>query len=101
SIRLLHQFIEVERAAVFRPHFAKLDHIPSVHPIHLITFLPDSYRFARDQAMDDFFVFGPRPASHSAATPINGTPNVVICIGALLKVEKSAGVSGTNRPDAF
>ena len=43
---------------------------------------------ARDHAMDNFFVFRSWPTSHSAATPINSMPDVVIGVGAFLEVEK-------------
>ena len=43
---------------------------------------------ACDDAMDHPFVFGRWPASHTASTPINSVPDVVINVGALLEVEK-------------
>src|SRR5438552_45183 len=83
-----HKLIEIKRATTFGSHFSKFDLIPAVHPIYLIAFLSDTHRFARDHAMDDFFVFGSWPASHSAPTPINSMPDVVVSVGALLEVEK-------------
>ena len=83
-----HELIEIKRAATFGSHFSKFDLVPAVHPIYLIAFLSNTHRFARDHAMNDLFVFGPWPASHSAATPINSMPDVVISVGALLEVEK-------------
>ena len=83
-----HKLIEIKRAATFGSHFSKFDLIPAVHPIYLIAFLSNTHRFARDHAMNDFFVFGSWPASHSAATPINSMPDVVISVGPLLEVEK-------------
>src|SRR5947207_15648575 len=66
-----HKLIEIKRATTFGSHFSKFDLVPAVHPIYLIAFLSNPHRFARDHAMDDFFVFRSRPTSHSAATPIN------------------------------
>ena len=83
-----HKLIEIKRAATFGSHFSKFDLIPAVHPIYPIAFLSNTHRFVRDNAMNDFFVFGSWPASHSAATPINSMPDVVISVGALLEVEK-------------
>src|SRR5690242_8883201 len=64
SIRQPHKLIEVEHAAAFRPHFAKLDLVPAIHPMCLIPLLSDAHRFARNHAMNDLFVFGTPPASH-------------------------------------
>src|SRR3954451_17379245 len=84
----LHKLIEIKRAATFGSHFSKFDFIPTVHPIYPIAFLSNTHWFARDHAMDDLFIFGPWPALHSAATPINSMPDIVISVGALLEIEK-------------
>src|SRR5205809_7094961 len=83
-----HELIEIKCTATFGSHFSKFDLIPAVHPIYLIAFLSNTHRFVRDHAMDNFFVFRSWPASHSAPTPINSMPDVVISVGALLEVEK-------------
>src|SRR5947207_13174283 len=70
-----HELIEIKRAATFGSHFSKFDLVPTIHPIYLIAFLPDTHRFARYHAMDDTFVLGPCPISHSAATTIISVPH--------------------------
>src|ERR1700758_1541977 len=94
-----HEFIKIKRAASFGSHLPEFHLVPAVHSIYLIAFLSNTHRFARDHAMDDSFVFGPRPASHPTATPINSMPDVVIGVGTLLEVEKRARTSGEHRGD--
>src|SRR5262249_27052711 len=83
-----HKLIKIKRAATFGSDFSKFDLVPAVHPIHLVAFLSDAHRCACDHAMDDLFVPGLWPTSHSAAAPINSVPDVVIGVGAFLEVEK-------------
>src|SRR5262249_49228106 len=96
-----HELIEIEPTATLGSHFSKFDLVPAVHPIYLIAFLSDTHRFPRDYAMDDLFVFGPWPVSHSAATPIDSVPNVIIGVGALFEVEKRARIAGEYRGDVL
>src|SRR4029079_3056503 len=101
SIRHLHKLIEIKRAATFGSHFSKFNLIPAVHTIYLVTFLPDAHWFARNHAMDDFFVFGPWPAPHSAASPIDSMSDIVIAVWTPLEIEKWPRVSREHRGDVL
>src|SRR5205814_9702435 len=88
SIRQLHQFVEIKCPTPLGSHFSKFDLIPAIHPVHAISFSPNPHRLACNHAMNDFFIFGARPASHAAASPINGPPNVVICLRPFCEIQK-------------
>src|SRR6188472_387767 len=94
-----HKLIEIKRAAPFGSHLSKFDLVPAVHSIYLIAFLSNTHRFARDHTMNDLFIFGPWPAPHSAATPINSMPDIVVNVRALFEVEERARISGEHRAD--
>src|ERR1041384_6541205 len=86
SIGQLHQFVEVKCPTPFGSNFSKFHVIPAIHPIHAIPSLTNAHRFPCDHAMNDFFISGSGPASHSTAPPINCPPNVVICLRAFCEI---------------
>ena len=83
-----YELVEIESLAPLRPHFPKIDVIPAVHSFHAITFLPDAYRLACDDAMDNFLISRARPSPHPAPPPVNCMPNVIIRLGALREIKQ-------------
>ena len=51
-----YQLVEIESLAPLRPHFPEIDVIPAVHSLHAKTFLPNAYRFACYDAMNNFLI---------------------------------------------
>ena len=83
-----NELVEIESLAPLRPHFLEVDVIPAVHSFHAITFLPNAYRLACYDAMDNFFISRTRPAPHPAPSPVNCMPNVIIHLGALREIKQ-------------
>src|SRR5439155_16938146 len=90
-----------KRPAPSCSHLATIDLVPTVHAIHSIPFLPNTHRLVRDHAMDDFFVFGARPTSHAAASPINHPPDIIVCFRSLREIQKCARIPSVNRSDVL
>jgi len=82
-----YELVEIESLAPLRPHFPEVDVIPAVHSFHAITFLPNAYRLACYDAMDNFFISRTRPSPHPAPSPVNCMPNVIIRLGALREIK--------------
>src|ERR1044071_1631657 len=83
-----HELIEIKCTATPGSDFSKFDLVPAVHSVHLIALLANPDRFARNYAVNNFFIFGPWPSSHPTATPINSVTDVVINVRALVEIEQ-------------
>ena len=83
-----YELVEIESLAPLRPHFPEIDMIPAVHSFHAITFLPNAYRLACYDAMDNFFISRTGPSPHPASSPVNCVANVIIRLGPLWEIKQ-------------